>query len=27
MKVFLIFYIACVVITWLVYGRNTKKNK
>ncbi len=27
MKVFLVFYIACVVITWLVYGRNTKKNK
>ena len=27
MKVFLIFYIACVAITWLVYGRNTKKNK
>ena len=23
----LVFYIACVVITWLVYGRNTKKNK
>ena len=27
MKIFLVFYIACVVITWLVYGRNTKKNK
>ncbi|PIN64561.1 nitrate/nitrite transporter, partial [Klebsiella pneumoniae] len=21
MKVFLVFYIACVVITWAVYGR------
>ena len=27
MKVFLVFYIACVAITWLVYGRNSKKNK
>ncbi|MDM4959538.1 nitrate transporter NarK [Escherichia coli] len=25
MKVFLIFYIACVVITWAVYGRHSKK--
>ncbi|WHP29604.1 nitrate/nitrite transporter NarU [Trabulsiella odontotermitis] len=25
MKVFLVFYIACVVITWAVYGRKTKK--
>jgi NNP family nitrate/nitrite transporter-like MFS transporter len=25
MKVFLVFYIACVVITWVVYGRKTKK--
>lgn len=24
MKVFLVFYIACVVITWLVYGRKTQ---
>lgn len=24
MKVFLVFYIACVVITWLVYGRKAK---
>ncbi|HFR2127234.1 TPA: hypothetical protein ACHXQQ_003148, partial [Shigella sonnei] len=24
-KVFLIFYIACVVITWAVYGRHSKK--
>lgn len=24
MKVFLVFYIACVVITWAVYGRKTK---
>lgn len=24
MKVFLIFYIACVVITWAVYGRHSK---
>lgn len=24
MKVFLVFYIACVVITWLVYGRKQK---
>ncbi|MFV2739479.1 hypothetical protein ACNI2D_51010, partial [Escherichia coli] len=23
--VFLIFYIACVVITWAVYGRHSKK--
>ncbi|HHV9245078.1 TPA: hypothetical protein ACUQSE_004761, partial [Escherichia coli] len=22
---FLIFYIACVVITWAVYGRHSKK--
>ena len=27
MKVSLVFYIACVAITWLVYGRNSKKNK
>ena len=25
MKVFLVFYIACVFITWVVYGRKTKK--
>jgi len=25
MKIFLVFYIACVVITWAVYGRKTKK--
>ena len=25
MKVFLIFYVACVVITWVVYGRHSKK--
>lgn len=25
MKVFLVFYIACVVITWAIYGRNSKK--
>lgn len=25
MKVFLVFYIACVVITWAVYGRTAKK--
>lgn len=25
MKVFLVFYIACVVITWAVYGRKNKK--
>jgi NNP family nitrate/nitrite transporter-like MFS transporter len=25
MKVFLVFYIACVLITWVVYGRKTKK--
>jgi NNP family nitrate/nitrite transporter-like MFS transporter len=25
MKVFLVFYIACVVITWLVYGRHSNK--
>lgn len=25
MKVFLLFYIACVVITWAVYGRNSNK--
>jgi len=24
MKVFLVFYIACVVITWAVYGRKQK---
>ena len=23
MKIFLVFYIACVLITWLVYGRKT----
>lgn len=27
MKVFLIFYIACVVITWAVYGRHSKNKK
>jgi NNP family nitrate/nitrite transporter-like MFS transporter len=27
MKVFLIFYVACVVITWAVYGRHSKKKK
>lgn len=27
MKVFLVFYIACVVITWAVYGRNSNKTK
>lgn len=27
MKVFLIFYIACVVITWAVYGRHSKINR
>lgn len=26
MKVFLVFYIACVVITWAIYGRNSNKN-
>ena len=25
MKVFLVFYIACVVITWAIYGRNSNK--
>ncbi|WP_254870201.1 hypothetical protein, partial [Salmonella enterica] len=25
--VFLIFYIACVVITWAVYGRHSKNKK
>lgn len=25
MKVFLIFYVACVVITWFVYGKNSNK--
>jgi NNP family nitrate/nitrite transporter-like MFS transporter len=25
MKVFLLFYVICIAITWLVYGR--KKNK
>ena len=25
MKVFLIFYIVCVFVTWLVYGRNSNK--
>jgi len=25
MKIFLVFYIACVIITWAVYGRKTKK--
>ncbi|QOV70940.1 NarK family nitrate/nitrite MFS transporter [Citrobacter sp. BDA59-3] len=25
MKVFLMFYIACVVITWAIYGRNSNK--
>ena len=24
MKVFLVFYIACVVITWAIYGRKQK---
>ncbi|MDI5568428.1 hypothetical protein MJI47_26230, partial [Salmonella enterica subsp. enterica serovar Kentucky] len=24
---FLIFYIACVVITWAVYGRHSKNKK
>ncbi len=27
MKVFLIFYIACVVITWAVYGRHSRHSK
>lgn len=26
MKVFLVFYVACVVITWAIYGRNSNKN-
>lgn len=26
MKVFLVFYVACVIITWCVYGRNSNKN-
>jgi len=25
MKVFLVFYVACVIITWVVYGRNSNK--
>ena len=25
MKVFLVFYIACVVITWAIYGRHSNK--
>ena len=27
MKVFLVFYIACVVITWAIYGRNSNKTQ
>ncbi|MDU3078492.1 MAG: MFS transporter, partial [Mixta calida] len=26
MKVFLVFYIVCILVTWLVYGRRTSKN-
>ena len=25
MKIFLVFYIVCVVVTWAVYGRKAKK--
>jgi len=27
MKVFLVFYIVCVFVTWLVYGRRQKHVK
>jgi NNP family nitrate/nitrite transporter-like MFS transporter len=26
MKIFLVFYIVCVLVTWLVYGRKSQKN-
>ncbi|EDF9593195.1 nitrate/nitrite transporter, partial [Salmonella enterica] len=27
MKIFLLFYIACVLLTWLVYGRRKPKQQ
>jgi NNP family nitrate/nitrite transporter-like MFS transporter len=27
MKVFLVFYIVCVLVTWLVYGRKSAKQE